>query len=539
MFTPAKILKLWNRVIDRFGFAEEDDEGGGNKSAKTKTKPSPKLKQAEKENTRIGKGLTKLRRISQGDLSDPGTAGKFTKTQDKTVKSMKKFCKLLKSNDLKESVEDLTKLRKSVKQLTIVVENLGTGPFEEDGGAEADLGLIQNIDTAKIDQALEDPKFGEYSDEELADLDKEEEEGDVPPAPPLSSADKAKYDARWKALEPAMLQALKEQRGDVGKMRAVATFANDKAASGDYTKGLQGLDSLEALLKAAGVGLATAPEPPPGEDAAYQARLKMLLTQSVPVSKDDPALGQELKLLLSESQVFARKKDFAQANGILEQVQAKLRRGAIPPAPPPPPAKDGAGFAARLKALMVQAVPVSKANADVGQQLKALFTEAQNFDRNKDAAQATAALDRAEALLKKQGDAAESKPTGSKVDFAKAKLEWNAAKRDVGSQLGKLKSSILGEFPEEAKVVTRLDEILQHFNEGLGDALDDLYNAADDNVRKQTASKALGITASYLKFVETDKLVTHVENHPFESAPVTIRDVLLPTLKKIQQQLKV
>ena len=138
MLTPAKILKLWNRVNDRFGLEEADDEDD---KGKGKKKPSPKVKQAEKENERISKGLTRLRNIARGDLGDPSTIKKFTKAQDKTVKSMKKYCKLLKGSDLKDSVQDLGKLRKAAKQLTIAVEELGTGPFAEDEG-EVDLAAL-------------------------------------------------------------------------------------------------------------------------------------------------------------------------------------------------------------------------------------------------------------------------------------------------------------------------------------------------------------------------------------------------------------
>src|SRR5688500_6780967 len=102
MLSPAKILKLWKRVNDRFGLAEDDPKAKGKEK-----KPSSKAKQAEKEDLRVDKNLTRLRVISKGNLSEPGTAKKFLKSRDKTAKSMKKYCKLLKSNDLKDSVQDL------------------------------------------------------------------------------------------------------------------------------------------------------------------------------------------------------------------------------------------------------------------------------------------------------------------------------------------------------------------------------------------------------------------------------------------------
>ena len=128
MLSPATILKLWKRVNDRFGPAGEDPKGKGD----AKTKVSTKAKQAEKEDTRINKGLTNLRNRARGDLTTPVAAAAFLKSRDVTVKSMHKYCKLLRGNDLKDSVKDLTRFRKAVKQLTVAVAALKVGPFPKE-----------------------------------------------------------------------------------------------------------------------------------------------------------------------------------------------------------------------------------------------------------------------------------------------------------------------------------------------------------------------------------------------------------------------
>src|SRR5438128_265692 len=144
MFTPATILKMWKRVNDRFGLAGDDPKAKGREKEK---KPSPKAKQAEKEDKRVEKNLTGLRVIAKGNLSEPTTGKKFLKSRDKTAKAMKKYCKLLKSNDLKESVQDLTKFRKAVKQLVVAVELLNAQPYPEDAeGGEPDLNALEKVD---------------------------------------------------------------------------------------------------------------------------------------------------------------------------------------------------------------------------------------------------------------------------------------------------------------------------------------------------------------------------------------------------------
>lgn len=60
------------------------------------------------------------------------------------------------------------------------------------------------------------------------------------------------FEARLAELKPLVLKALKEQRGDGTKLRAVLGFAEEKAGAGSYESALKALDSLQALLLAAG-----------------------------------------------------------------------------------------------------------------------------------------------------------------------------------------------------------------------------------------------------------------------------------------------
>ena len=78
----------------------------------------------------------------------------------------------------------------------------------------------------------------------------------------------------------------------------------------------------------------TAPPGPataPAADAAAQfnARLKALLPR-VQAAAGQPG-GQDAKLLASEAGVFARKQDFAKANALLDQAEARLGPAAPPP----------------------------------------------------------------------------------------------------------------------------------------------------------------------------------------------------------------
>jgi hypothetical protein len=85
-----------------------------------------------------------------------------------------------------------------------------------------------------------DPDAVSDSDEGVSAGD--ETEGHKPDSPA------GQWATRSKALQARLLAALKANTGDVGKMRTVFTFAQEKAAAGDFAKALLALDNLEKLL---------------------------------------------------------------------------------------------------------------------------------------------------------------------------------------------------------------------------------------------------------------------------------------------------
>jgi hypothetical protein len=240
---PAEILKLWNRVGDRFGFEKEDK---GDKAKKKKE--TEKEKQAAKVEHLITKALTRLRTAAQGNLKDPATAAKFGKTRDKTVLPMKKYCVLLRGTDLKDAVQDLTKLRTAVKQLTVVVEGLGNGPFEE-SGAEVFLYTLNTVDTKALDQAMEDPKFGEYSDAEL-EMDEDENEGEEGTAEGTVSPAAAFADRLKELLTQGVLLA-KTNPGAAAELKLLFSQARTSGRKDDFIQANGLLDKAEELLKQA------------------------------------------------------------------------------------------------------------------------------------------------------------------------------------------------------------------------------------------------------------------------------------------------
>lgn len=223
-------------------------------------------------------------------------------------------------------------------------------------------GLAKRVKAALFRQVEQRLKI-RVRGEDPNDIDDDEDEeggGQIPPAPPLpestakaspEEALQARFESRLADLEPKVAEALKAQRGDVGKIRAVAAFAREKGAAKAWQAGLQSLDMLEKLLAvpAPSSGGEVPPAPPlpesgkPGVDpaAAFNARLAALM----PKIKDAVTAGgpaaTDIKLKASEAGVFARKREFDAAQGLLDEVEELLGQSAgIPEAPPAPPKPD-------------------------------------------------------------------------------------------------------------------------------------------------------------------------------------------------------
>ena len=135
---------------------------------------------------------------------------------------------------------------------------------------------------------------------------------------------------------------------------------------------------------------------------------------------------------------------------------------------------------------------------------------------------------------------ASQRAASSLVDFAKARLAWQAAKSTVASKLHALaeameESADPDSSPLLIEAITGLDRILAPFNEGLADTLDDLVNAADTDRAAALRQKADTIVEHYIAYLQTDKLIAYVETNP--SGPLGIATTLRPPLDAIRAQL--
>lgn len=181
----------------------------------------------------------------------------------------------------------------------------------------------------------------------VADQDGDDEEDDraEKPAAPRADPDAAaRYAQRRTVLEPRLLAALKAQHPEATKLRAADGFAQEKARSGDPAAAMKALDLVERLLATPTPSPAAPPGPPgpgvqdagpaatpaPDPAAAFNQRLAALLPRVKAAMTVPGDAGNTVKLRVSEAGVLARKREFAPAQALLDEVENLLSMAGDP-----------------------------------------------------------------------------------------------------------------------------------------------------------------------------------------------------------------
>ena len=321
---------------------------------------------------------------------------------------------------------------------------------------------------------------------------------ETPVADPL----KTTFESRMAAIEPRVMAALRDQSGDVSKIRAVAAFVREKGDTGQYKAALAGMDSLAKLLEntngvpaapplVASEAKSPAAAVPSQEAVAFNARLAALMPAVKAAIASGGEHAQDIKLKVSEAGVYARKQSFDQANGLLDDAEKWLddRHSAVPDAPPTAPdnvapkpapaAADGetTAFNKRLAALLPG---VKAATGEQAAEFKRRVTEAGALARSKDFGKANEVLDDLEAALKTVGqtdaDADAGKPD---VSVPTENTDTTAAEEEAAGENGE--------------------------GEQTGDA------ASDDTARRQLGARLAALEDRYLALLaqnpaDADKL---------------------------------
>ena len=252
--------------------------------------------------------------------------------------------------------------------------------------------------------------------------------------------------------------------------------------------------------------------PPVSETNVFTDRLKALKPEIDRVVASGEPVGQEVKLRVSEAAMFARKKEFDQANDLLDQVEKLLKQN-IPKAPPTPPVDLSGAFNKRFAELIARVKLVAGSEWD--QDLKLKASEAGMFARKKDFEQANEYLDAVESLL---NDIEESLQNPSETSSGPTALEkWKAARSEVTQALHALAKAIIGAKDPEAKEAIIL---IKAIGANLTESPDTLQKVSELE-----------------RYLVTDDIIEEAEMENGFGIEINIREPLMSVLEELKQEL--
>ena len=435
MNNPGTILKVWIKLVKK----HEDGK-----------KPADLGKKGQEQKTKIKVNLTRLKFEGAADMTAPAHREAFVKLRDKSATLMRKYCRYLKAAK-DEDKKLLPKYLRMVKQLTVVVQNLDPSNLDQNE-SDAPLESLDAVDTASLDQMLEQPDTEAEGEEESAEAEASEK---ATPATqqPTSGPNLAKqWQERWGHVSAAMLPVLKNKPANAALIQQTAGDAMKQARAGNYEAALATVEKLETLLKPGKTTAKSATGPSSAELMKVFNEMSARVKQAV---VDHPGHKQDVLQKAAAFMTQVKANQLAEAEQTLEDLNSTL---------------DG----------------LQMAGADAGGEEDLPATE----DKPKFTEYATARL----AWI----------ATRQKADTDLKKLEkaiLEAFKDDAV-------------LPTIKKNVRRLDVILKTLDETLADKLDQALNAEGES-RTAFHQEARGVVARYLQFLKSNPLAIDLDDNPF------------------------
>lgn len=245
--------------------------------------------------------------------------------------------------------------------------------------------------------------------------------------------------------------------------------------------------------------------------------------------------------------------DIAKAAAGTDKIAAAIDQmlGAAQPAAEPAAAPGGdlQALAKRLKELRDQFGQI--ADPDILAKLtKALKTATETL-RAKQLDLAASQIDKIEKALKSLGVGADAAaPQAADDPAARAREEtgiaqgtvkkraflmtrWQKIPGELKAEIAKLQASMALDVPEEDpdSLTASIQSSLDDFCEEMQDALDEAINAGDPGY-----SKSVKLIGEFKKRVQSDKLIQHIKNNPFDGG-ADVEPVLMSALDEMQQTL--
>jgi hypothetical protein len=248
------------------------------------------------------------------------------------------------------------------------------------------------------------------------------------------------------------------------------------------------------------------------EMTRFTSRLKAL-KPSIDAAIAATNANPQIKVQVSEIAVFARQKEFAQADALLDVVEQLLKESATTEAKTT--GSDAAArFSSRLKSLKPDLNKALATGTPAGLEVKQKAGEAATFARQKDFEQALRVLDDVERLVRKSLEGNRINPPETTPSLETAMAQWTAAR---GKVIADLKS---------------LERGIREMNDPDGDAAIILVKAIQANLSARPDTTQA--VAELERYLTTDSIVAEAEAPNGFGIRINIVSALLPPLGSIR-----
>lgn len=342
-----------------------------------------------------------------------------------------------------------------------------------------------------------------------------------------------------KSVSAKLQAALQTSHPELAKLKALSGYVSEKVGARDYVAATKALELLDKML-----GTAAAARGPEAGDAgtAFKARLTALIPRLRQAQSDGSPGAQEAHLKAHEAGVFAGKRDFAQASGLLDQIELLLKNDAAT-------ALLALQWKERLDALGPRYTLVLQTQAANASSLRAILAYAQGAAEKREYAVALKALLR----LDKELDAAQHLgketdpiPEGIVKQTVERLEQASGRWRDVHFQsiegLSALTRTLRADDDPELHMIADRVEVLTSTIPG---EIEGALKTLSASMRSRDAS-AIADAARHLE-ADLDKCEAYLkdnlsyiemcEEHPFDGIPVVIQKPLRETLASIRSSL--
>lgn len=430
---------------------------------------------------------------------------------------------------------------------------------------------------------------GEESDGEESDVPAAQDATVSPPtgapneAPEPPDAERHAFRQRLEAIKPKVTTALKGMHPDATKIRAFLAFAVEKFnAPNSLQSAQQSLDALEKLLGLPGSPGATPSVPPApplptsaaaparpaapakaqeeDEASAFNARLTRLLTTLKEATANAHPRASDAKLKASEAGYSARKRDFAAAQALLDDLESLLKS----PAPGKTPAAAPEARSDKRDARSPEASALHDRVTQVNLWLKELdkhadfarlrqgFAGAVQALRDQDLQTATRLLDEVEPAIQaaraaERNRAAKGGVGPSLRKVATASLAWRDACALARREVVAIQSGVIVELESEGEFsaaeidavraeLQRLNRVFDIVSPQLSDAIDAAIGLGADQ-RATALRRVLAMVDDASQQIEGDEMIEAARDNgvhdidlatPALAALATLREAIEP-----------